>query len=304
MAPSAPSPRSPRATGTSPRVTSTVSRGSAPLGTFDIPEDGINVDHPKSFLERFRRGISVKESSISIEAAKNDKEAQKQADINNNPKREVKHKSSSLAWLFGIGTATANDAPEEENSQGKIQEEQIRENNGNEELKVGKSSEFIAEECIKTSDDNEVNPETLIEETHEVQPARLEPAQKFKEADHKSNEKPKLEAPMSKKAVATEDNNKEAEPSLTPPGNTEPTSPRNISSDVTEMAIASKELERAADNHEDSLINVVGNDPYLDLLSDQRGSYPVLRFCAGNALLDQHALDTLVSSHVLRISTS
>eukprot|EP00177_Eucheuma_denticulatum_P002458 GFKZ01004419.1.p1 GENE.GFKZ01004419.1~~GFKZ01004419.1.p1 ORF type:complete len:953 (+),score=120.33 GFKZ01004419.1:162-2861(+) len=36
------------------------------------------------------------------------------------------------------------------------------------------------------------------------------------------------------------------------------------------------------------------HSPYdLSLLSDDRPTYPVLRFCAANALLDQHALDTL-----------
>lgn len=50
-------------------------------------------------------------------------------------------------------------------------------------------------------------------------------------------------------------------------------------------------LEAAADEAEDVLINVIPQTP--SLLSESRLSYPVLRFCAANALLDQHALDTL-----------
>lgn len=50
-------------------------------------------------------------------------------------------------------------------------------------------------------------------------------------------------------------------------------------------------LEAAADEAEDVLINVIPNTH--SLLSERRSFYPVLRFCAASALLDQHALDTL-----------
>lgn len=55
----------------------------------------------------------------------------------------------------------------------------------------------------------------------------------------------------------------------------------------------SKSPEDEADEVEDTLINVVDDED--SLLYEGRPSYPVLRFCAAGALLDQHALDSLVS---------
>lgn len=50
-------------------------------------------------------------------------------------------------------------------------------------------------------------------------------------------------------------------------------------------------LETAANKAENDLINVLPHS--TSILSERRSSYPILRFCAGSALVDQHALDTL-----------
>lgn len=57
--------------------------------------------------------------------------------------------------------------------------------------------------------------------------------------------------------------------------------------------LPSKSFEEAADEEEDTLINVL---PEHSLLFDGRQSYPILRFCTGNAILNQKVLDKLVSS--------
>lgn len=54
----------------------------------------------------------------------------------------------------------------------------------------------------------------------------------------------------------------------------------------------SSALEQAADAAEDTLIEVFPDDD--SLLSEARESYPILRFCAANALLEQTFLDSLV----------
>lgn len=54
-----------------------------------------------------------------------------------------------------------------------------------------------------------------------------------------------------------------------------------------------KTAEQVADEAEDTLIEVVPETE--SLLSESRSSYQVLRFCAGSCLIDQNAVDHLVS---------
>lgn len=174
-----------------------LTRGSAPPGTFDIPEGGLPVPHPKSFLERFQEGLPVAESALQ-------KYTQLMATVKLAPANKHAHEHKKKDLRTSV-LPVAED----------VKEEKV------EQLKESKSRD-----------------------------SRSVPGN-AKKQKVKENEQP-------------------------------------------------SELEIAADVVEDSLIEIV--DEQVSLLSDRRASYPVLRFCAANALLDRHALDTLVSCSFSLIS--
>lgn len=63
-----------------------------------------------------------------------------------------------------------------------------------------------------------------------------------------------------------------------------------------EIEMRQKYAEEAADAAEDDLINVLSDE--ASLLQDNRSSFPILRFCAAKALLDQQSLEKMVRNYI------
>lgn len=191
----------PSSTRVSPRpsIFTMIFRGSAPAGTFDIPEEGLPVPHARSFFARFQEGLPVAESSL-----------QKYAQI-----------------MEAVELASTN----EQTSKKECNEEDFK-----------------------------------VEVVHGIEKRKDKRAKTLTEG-HLSGSRP-----VSQQTDVC-NGGKDKQPN---------------------------DLEIAADVAEDSLIEVI--DEQISLLSDCHASYPALRFCAANALVDRHALDALVGLCALTVS--
>lgn len=206
-----------------------VTRGSAPSGTFCIPEEGLRVSLTRSFLSRFQTVISPPvEPTIK-------KDLPDTSDINSNSNPT----ESILLPLEQTPSELEN-----------------------------VSSNFLQ---LQLSTDDEYHGNTNESPILQNDPEYSQLSQ------HQFNK------PLSNQSsTSLHDTTIEPEQPLLPPVHVEPTEPEYSSA-----------LEHAADEVEDTLINIVSD--YDSLLHDSRPSYPILRFCAGTALIDVSALDNLVS---------
>lgn len=185
-----------------PSIFTMISRGSAPSGTFDIPEEGLPVPHNKSFFARFQEGIPVAKSALQ----------------------------KYMELMEAVKLVPTN------------------------------------EQTKKGQDDEDAEDTVRVEVVHSTEKGK-DKEEKIRMGGQPSGSQPAPEQ------IEMRNGAKDEQPSS---------------------------LEIAADVAEDSLIEVV--DEQISVLSDRHPSYPVLRFCAANALLDGHALDTLVSLCALLVA--
>lgn len=227
-------PRSPAATAPVP-TSAVVTLGSAPRGTFSIPEDGLHVSEGKSFLARFQAGTRIRAAKPAAPHQQPNDDLKSEFPKPDFPELGEKQQGESpvkgVEQIVEVGTDQKQD---ETKGEGVV--------NGDPGPETG----------------NELKTDVKLEEQHE-QEERLDP-----EPEHYGPEvDPAMHEEMPSEAIREQ------------------------------LEIDSKVSKYEADEAEDTLINEVNNDNAIS--PENRTSYPVLRFCSGVALLDQHALDTLVS---------
>lgn len=200
-----------------------IRRGSAPKGTFQIPDEGLRISHADSFLSRFWKSRSASKPT-----------AERGSDTSATPVTENANssRSSSDRHLH----AKSADA---------------------EEIAASVTKLNISSNSTPADDSSRraANGTRAQENAHASKVYKSEPSKAQKEVT----------------STVTE----------------------SFSAPIAVPSVQQKTAEQEADEVEDTLINVISDTD--SLLYDGRPSYPTLRFCAAKGLLDQQALEHLVS---------
>lgn len=236
--------------------------GSAPKGTFEIPNEGLRPPVHGSFLARFQSrnsGTAFQHRQSSVDL------------------------STKSSHVFQTPAQSQTATPETTSSSAQPQSSEPNHVTRSASLKASflKAAAFLTAETAPPDDPtSEDAPDQASDDQSDLQIESSSPEPDTDPEIVTQNVAPSVEVAATKHEVST------------PNGRQHATSEDQVSDRVL---VSSKTPEQVADEEEDTLINVLPDKD--SLLFEGRPSYSILRFCSANALLNQKTVDKLVRSH-------